>query len=120
MKCLPRSQGADPRIGLFMQMIGDLLVPKNFVGSLDFFTASFTPQRDDLGPMAGLWRQWARFRPRLCAENVQVVDSSGFQPNEMSFLGSVLYDKNAISAMRKSVAISLRPIAVRPPLSLQD
>ena len=96
------TQGADPRIGLFMQMIGDLLVPKNFVGSLDFFTASFTPQRDDLGQWRAYGDNGRGFALGFAPKMFEVVDSSGLQPNEMSFLGSVLYEKNAIFARHKA------------------
>ncbi|MBV9378878.1 MAG: DUF2971 domain-containing protein [Alphaproteobacteria bacterium] len=92
------AHGADRRVGLFLQMVGDLLIPKNFVGSLDFFTASFTKQRDDLSQ----WRAYGNngrgfalgFSPRM----FEVVDGAGLEPNEISFLGPVLYDRQAIFA----------------------
>jgi hypothetical protein len=70
-------QGADPRVGLFMEMIGDLLVPRNFVGNLDFFTASFTTERDDLGQ----WRAYADngrgFALGFAPKMFEVVDGAG-------------------------------------------
>jgi hypothetical protein len=34
--------GADRRVRLFCEAMGGLLVPGNFAGHLDFYTASFT------------------------------------------------------------------------------
>lgn len=90
------AQGADKRVGLFLETIRDLLAPKNFIGSLDFFTASFTTRRDDLGQ----WREYAEkghgfalgFSPKM----FEIVDGAGLQANEMSFVGPVLYDRQAI------------------------
>jgi hypothetical protein len=96
------AQGADPRVGLFMQMIGDLLVPRNFVGSLDFFTASFTAQRDDLGQWRAYGDNGRGFALGFAPKMFEVVDGSGLEANEMSFLGPVLYDKQAIFTRHKA------------------
>jgi hypothetical protein len=45
---------ADDRVSLFCQCVGGLLNIRNFDGNLDFYTASFTAQRDDPG-------QWKRY-----------------------------------------------------------
>jgi hypothetical protein len=93
---------ADPRVGLFMQMIRDLLIPNNFVGHLNFFTASFTAERDDSG-------QWLTYGDRnrgyalgFAADMFKVVGETGLEPNEMSFLGPVLYDHAAIYERHKA------------------
>jgi Protein of unknown function (DUF2971) len=82
-------------------MIGDLLVPRNFVGNLDFFTASFTAERDDLGQ----WRAYADngrgFALGFAPKMFEVVDGAGLEPNEMSFVGPVLYDRQAIFARHR-------------------
>jgi hypothetical protein len=87
---------ADRRLRVFRDALCDLLVPDNFPSNLVFYTASFTAQRDDVG-------QWERygekgrgvaigFSPSLFG----IVDAAGLQPNEMSFVGPVLYERTAI------------------------
>jgi hypothetical protein len=89
---------ADGRVRLFCQCVDGLLDIRNFDGNLDFYTASFTAQRDDSG-------QWLRygdygrgvaigFSPSMFG----IVDATGLQPHEMSFVGPVLYDRAAIFA----------------------
>jgi hypothetical protein len=89
---------ADDRVGLFSECVGGLLDIKNFDGNLDFYTASFTAQRDDPG-------QWKRYgdEGRGVAIGVSpsmfgLVDAAGLQPHEISFVGPVLYDRAAIFA----------------------
>jgi hypothetical protein len=95
------AQVADERVGMFLQTVRDRLIPRNFVGSLDFFTASFTAQRDD----PGQWRCYGDdgrgfaigFAPKMFA----VVDGASFRANEKALVGPVLYDKQAIFARHK-------------------
>lgn len=89
---------ADGRVQLFCQWVGNLLVPSNFTGSLDFYTASFTAQRDDP------W-QWERYGDNgrgvaigFSPSMFGIVDAAGLQPNELSFVGPVLYERAAIFA----------------------
>jgi Protein of unknown function (DUF2971) len=90
------AQGADRRVGLFLQMVGDLLVPENFVGNLDFFTASFSKQRDDLGQWRAYGENGRGFALGLAPKMFEVADGTGLQANEMSFVGPVLYDRQEI------------------------
>lgn len=92
------AERADKRVGLFLQMIGDLLVPKNFVGNLDFYTASFTERRDDLGQWRAYGDNGHGFALGFAPKMFEVVDGGGLQPNEMSFVGPVLYDREKILA----------------------
>jgi hypothetical protein len=107
------ARGADRRVGLFFEMIGDLLVPKNFVGSLDFFTASFTTQRDDLGQ----WRAYAEngkgFALGLAPRMFEVVDGVALPANELSFVGQVLYDRQAIFARHENPIAAAASIFLR-------
>ena len=92
------AHGADRRVGLFLQTVRDLLVPKNFVGHLDFFTASFTKQRDDLGQRRAYGDYGRGFAPGFFPRMFEVVDGAGLEPNEISFVAPVLYDREAIFA----------------------
>jgi hypothetical protein len=47
--------GADGRVRLFLEDFADLLRPDNFAATLEFFIASFSRARDDLGQ----WRAYA-------------------------------------------------------------
>ena len=82
-------------------MVGDLLVPKNFVGNLDFFTASFSNQRDDLGQWRAYGENGRGFALGLAPKMFEVADGTGLQANEMSFVGQVLYDRQEIFARHK-------------------
>ena len=118
--------GADGRVRLFCEAVGDLLVPRNFTGHLDFYTGSFTAQRDDAG-------QWKKYRDNgrgvavgFSASMFSIVDAAGLQPNELSFVGPVLYDRAAIfvrhdAAIRaadarafshQGLALPVRPLGV--------
>jgi hypothetical protein len=77
---------------------------RNFDGNLNFYTASFTAQRDDPG-------QWERYGDHgrgvaigFSPSMFGIIDATGLQPHEMSFVGPVLYDWAAIFA-RHEVAI---------------
>jgi hypothetical protein len=48
-------RGADGRVRLFLEDFADLLRPDNFTATLEFFIASFSRARDDLGQ----WRAYA-------------------------------------------------------------
>jgi hypothetical protein len=96
------ARGADRRVGIFLQMVRDLLVPRNFDGSLDFFTASFTAHGDDLDQWRAYGDNARGFALGLAPKMFEVVDRAGLQANEMSFIGPVLYDKQAILARHKA------------------
>jgi hypothetical protein len=96
------AKGADRRVGLFFGMVRDLLAPRNFVGSLDFFAASFTTQRDDLGQWRAYAENGAGFALGFSAKMFAVVDAAGLAPNELSFVGPVLYDRRAIFARHEN------------------
>lgn len=95
---------SDPRVFLFLQMIGDLLVPENFVNYLDFFTASFTTQRDDLSQWRAYGDNGKGFALGFAPMMFRVTDQVNLRPDEMSFVGPVLYDRQAIF-MRHQAAI---------------
>lgn len=89
---------ADGRVRLFCQCVDGLLDIRNFAGNLDFYTASFTTQRDDP-------EQWERYGDHgrgvaigFSPSMFGIVDAAGLQPHEMSFVGPVLYDRAAIFA----------------------
>jgi hypothetical protein len=107
------ARGADRRVGLFFEMVRDLLMPKNFVGSLDFFTASFTTQRDDLGQ----WRAYAEngqgFALGLAPRMFEVVDGVALPANELSFVGQVLYDRQVIFARHENAIAAAASIFLR-------
>jgi hypothetical protein len=113
------ARGADDRVGLFCRWVGDLLVPRNFAGHLDFFTVSFTEQRDD----PGQWKEYGDhgrgvaigFSPSMFA----IVDAAGLRPNEISFVGPVLYQRAAIfarheAAIRAAASIFLAAVDRHP------
>jgi Protein of unknown function (DUF2971) len=115
------AQATDERVGIFLQTVRDRLVPRKFVGSLDFFTASFTAQRDDPG-------QWERYGDEGCGfalgfapKMFAVLDGAGFRANEMSFVGPVRYDEQAIfarhmAAIEKAASIFLTTCNTHPKL----
>ena len=89
---------ADARVCLFCQCVDGLLDITHFNGNLDFYTASFTAQRDDPD-------QWERYGDKgrgvaigLSPSMFGIIDAAGLQPHEMSFVGPVLYDRAAIFA----------------------
>jgi hypothetical protein len=90
------AERSDRRVGLFLDTIRDLLVPKNFVGSLDFFTASFTAQRDDDGQWSEYGEKGQGFALGFAPKMFELVDGAGLAPNEITFVGPVLYDRQAI------------------------
>jgi hypothetical protein len=54
--------GADGRVGLFLECFKDMFRHANFKSSLEFYIASFSRSRDDLGQ----WRAQKAFRGSLC------------------------------------------------------
>jgi hypothetical protein len=115
---------ADNRVGLFCQWVGDLLDIRNFDGNLDFYTASFTAQRDDP-------RQWARYGDEgrgvaigFSPSMFGLVDATGLQPHEISFVGPVLYDRAAIFARHdaaiRAAATIFKAAADRHPEIMAD
>jgi Protein of unknown function (DUF2971) len=85
------ANGADGRVRLFLECLGDMFSSKNFSATLEFFIASFSRERDDLGQ----WRAYADngcgyaigFAPRV----FRIVDKSDRKPHENVFVGPVLY-----------------------------
>jgi hypothetical protein len=89
---------ADRRVRLFCECVDGILDIRNFDGNLAFYTASFTAQRDDPG-------QWKRYGGKgqgvaigFSPSMFGLVDATGLQPHEISFVGPVLYDRAAIFA----------------------
>jgi hypothetical protein len=86
------ASGADGRVRLFLECLADMFSEKNFSATLEFFIASFSRERDDLGQ----WRAYADngrgyaigFAPRV----FRVVDKPDRKPHENVFVGPVLYD----------------------------
>lgn len=85
------ANGADGRVGLFLQTITDMFSEKNFSATLNFFISSFSKARDDLGQ----WRSYADngrgyaigFAPR----HFRIESPTGTKPNDNIFVGPVLY-----------------------------
>lgn len=83
--------GADGRVEAFLNAIAEMLSDENLSMVLEFFTVSFSRERDDLGQ----WRAYADngrgyaigFAPRL----FQVVDEPNPQQHEAFFVGPVVY-----------------------------
>jgi len=98
------ANGADGRLGLFLELFADMFSQRNFSAALEFFIASFSKQRDDLGQ----WRSYADngrgyaigFAPHLFA----ITDDHGLQPNEKVVVGPVLYRVDQVIA-RHQLAI---------------
>jgi hypothetical protein len=73
------STGADGRVRLFLKCFADLLRPDNFNANLEFFIASFSRARDDIGQ----WRAYADdgkgyaigFAPRMFSISDEVPGS---------------------------------------------
>ena len=115
---------ADGRVRLFCQCVDGLLDIRNFDGNLDFYTASFTAQRDDPG-------QWERYGDHhrgvaigFSPPMFGIVDAAGLQPHEMSFVGPVLYDRAAIFARHdaaiRAAAVSFLTAAEQHPGIMAD
>ena len=106
------ARGADRRVGLFFEMVRDLLVPKNFVGPL-FLHRQLRTQRDDLGQ----WRAYAEngkgFALGLAPRMFEVVDGVALPANELSFVGQVLYDRQAIFARHENAIAAAASIFLR-------
>jgi hypothetical protein len=86
------ANGADGRVRLFLECLADMFLSKNFSATIEFFIASFSRERDDLGQ----WRAYADngrgyaigFAPRV----FWIVDKPDRKPHENVFVGPVLYD----------------------------
>jgi hypothetical protein len=89
--------GADSRVRLFLECLADMFSSKNFSATLEFFIASFSRERDDLGQ----WRAYADngrgyaigFAPRV----FRIVDKPDRKPHENVFVGPVLYDVGEVT-----------------------
>jgi hypothetical protein len=96
--------GNDGRVGLFLDMLADLMSPANFSRALDYFIGSFSRARDDLGQ----WRAYADngrgyaigLSPRL----FQIENTTDMRPDEAAFVGPVMYDIGAVCT-RHGIAI---------------
>jgi Protein of unknown function (DUF2971) len=93
--------GADGRIGLFLECFKDIFRHANFESRLEFYIASFSRSRDDLGQ----WRAYADngrgfaigFSPRM----FKIVDKP--LPDELhNFVGPVLYSIGDVCARHHS------------------
>jgi hypothetical protein len=93
--------GADGRVALFLQCMADMLSHKNFSTVFEFFIASFSRERDDLGQ----WRAYADngrgyaigFAPSLFG----IVEKPERKPNENVFVGPVLYEMDVVIARHR-------------------
>ena len=85
------ANGADERVQLFLRTLTDMFQHPNFEKSLEFFIASFSRERDDLGQ----WRAYADngrgFATGVAPRLFRVVDqpAEGMLPE---FAGPVVYD----------------------------
>jgi hypothetical protein len=100
----------------FLDCLTDMLSPKNF-SQFKFFVASFSRDRDQLNQ----WQVYADngrgyaigFKPRLF--QVEQDGPDGLKPNEITFVGPMLYDirevkKRQALAINKAVSIFLKAI----------
>ena len=103
-------EGADDRVRSFLEDFVFMLRPDNFAGNLEFFIASFSRKRDDLGQ----WRAYADngkgyaigFAPEMFA----ITDPIPGKPGEV--LGPVRYKIDEVrarhnAALKEAVAIFL-------------
>ncbi len=85
------SSGSDQRVVEFLDIVKRLMSQKNFAGRLDFFIASFSRARDDLGQ----WRAYADdgrgFALGLSPDLFAVQEKRGKQPDDNLFVGPVVY-----------------------------
>jgi hypothetical protein len=83
--------GADPRVGLFLDCLADLFSQDNVDAMLAFFVASFSRARDDLGQ----WRSYADngrgFAIGFAPKMFRIQDEPNPSPDGNAFLGPVLY-----------------------------
>jgi hypothetical protein len=111
--------GADGRVRLFLENFADLFRHDNFAGTLEFFIASFSRARDDLGQ----WRAYADngrgfaigFAPRMFRVGESVP---GRLPE---FVGPVRYDIDEVcrrhgTAVEAAVEIFLDTVNTNPDL----
>jgi hypothetical protein len=91
-------------------MIADLMVPENFDSGLAFFIASFSTRRDDLGQWRAYGDNGRGFALGFAPKMFKVVDGTGLAANEMSFVGPVLYDRQAIVARHKAAIVAAASI----------
>ena len=96
--------GADKRVGLFLQMLRHMLSEQNFSNALDFFIASFSRERDDLGQ----WRSYADngrgYALGLAQRVFAIVDKPNRKPDENVFVAPVVYKTDeAYSRHQKAI-----------------
>jgi hypothetical protein len=90
------ANGADGRVRLFLECLRDMFSSKNFSATLEFFIASFSREREDLGQ----WRAYADngrgyaigFAPHV----FRIVDKPDRKPYENVFVGPMLYDTGEV------------------------
>jgi hypothetical protein len=98
----------------FLDCLADMFSTKNFEGRFEFFIASFSRDRDELGQ----WRAYADNGRGFAIGFAQHVfrieeDRPDLKPNEKTFVGPVLYDIRDIMerhahAIDKAVSIVLK------------
>jgi hypothetical protein len=94
--------GADGRVGLFLKCAADLFSWENVEATLQFFVASFSRARDDLGQ----WRAYADngqgfaigFAPQMFA----VQDEMNAALDDNAFIGPVLYNPERVLARHRA------------------
>jgi hypothetical protein len=96
--------GADGRLRLFLELLADMFSDRNFSATLEFFIASFSRQRDDLGQ----WRAYADngrgYAIGLAPNLFAISDEENLQPNEKVVVGPVIYRTDQVLA-RHQLAI---------------
>ena len=93
--------GADSRVQLFLETFKDMFRRENFDSTLEFFIASFSRARDDLGQ----WRAYADngrgFAIGLSPRMFKIVDKP--PPDRLpEFVGQVLYSIHEVCARNQS------------------
>lgn len=85
----------DKKLKLFCDVVMDFFTHKSLVGSLDFFIASFSKERNDLGQWRAYGDDGKGFALGLAPHLFHVIDKSDTEPHENVFVTPVVYGEQA-------------------------
>jgi len=88
-------QASDPRIKIFCNMVNDLFTLKNMRGAFEFFIASFSRVRDDLGQWRAYGDNGRGFTLGLAPQLFRIEDKADRKPHENVFVLPVVYGPHA-------------------------
>jgi Protein of unknown function (DUF2971) len=93
-----RKPGQDGRVGLFLDMPADFMRLDNFSRALEYFIGSFSQASDDLGQWRAYGDNGRGVAVGLAQYLFEIESTTNKKPNEVAFVGRVLYDLDASSS----------------------